>query len=223
MTTPGDQGRFAGFDVTSQQRHWDQVTAGVVLARLAPPRGLAFFDEAEVRTARSLVDVLLAQTGDPYVDVVADIDRRLARQQTDGWHYEDMPRDGEAWRQTLRHLDHDAGQRFQQEFAAVDRTRQHAVVQGVQDLMREQPGTWFGLPAARVWSLWTRYACTAFYAHPWAFNEIGFGGPAYPRGYKNLAGREPWERAEHDAQDPVPWAARTEAARRRHLDALGRP
>ena len=22
-----------------------------------------------------------------------------------------------------------------------------------------------------------------FYAHPWAWNEIGFGGPAYPRGY----------------------------------------
>ena len=36
-----------------------------------------------------------------------------------------------------------------------------------------------------VWSLWTRYACTAFYSHPWAWNEIGFAGPAYPRGYKN--------------------------------------
>ena len=28
-----------------------------------------------------------------------------------------------------------------------------------------------------VWSLWTRYASTAFYSHPWAWNEIGFGGP----------------------------------------------
>ena len=56
------------------------------------------------------------------------------------------------------------------------------LIQAVQDL---GSGDWHGLPASRVWSLWTRYACTAFYAHPWAWNEIGFPGPAYPRGYKN--------------------------------------
>ena len=67
-----------------------------------------------------------------------------------------------------------------------------------------------------------RYACTAFYAHPWAWNEIGFGGPAYPRGYKHLAlgGREPWEVAEHDADDPVPWAERADAAKTRHAAGL---
>jgi hypothetical protein len=212
LTTPGDEGRFAGYDVVGQRGHWDEVTAGVVLARLAPPRGLAFFTEQEERTARCLVDVLLAQGDGPYVDVVADIDRRLARGETDGWHYEDLPEDGEAWRQSLRNLDHDAGQRFQARFADLDRSGQQAVVQGVQG-----GDVWFGLPAARVWSLWTRYACTAFYAHPWAWNEIGFGGPAYPRGYKDLGGREPWERPEHDAADPVPWGERVEAARKRHL------
>ena len=54
---------------------------------------------------------------------------------------------------------------------------------------------WHGLPAQHVWSLWTRYACTAFYSHPTAWTEIGFAGPAYPRGYKNagLDRREPFE------------------------------
>ena len=35
----------------------------------------------------------------------------------------------------------------------------------------------------------------AFYSHPWAWNEIGFGGPAYPRGYVRLGAgqREHWE------------------------------
>ena len=42
-----------------------------------------------------------------------------------------------------------------------------------------------GRSAKHVWSLWTRYACTAFYAQPVAWAEIGFPGPAYPRGYKN--------------------------------------
>ena len=59
-----------------------------------------------------------------------------------------------------------------------------------------------------------RYACAAFYSHPWAWNEIGFGGPAYPRGYANLGldRREHWERPEHHAADPIPWVDRAEAA-----------
>ncbi len=38
-------------------------------------------------------------------------------------------------------------------------------------------------------------ACEAYYAHPWAWDEIGFGGPAYPRGYFRLENGEPepWE------------------------------
>ena len=62
---------------------------------------------------------------------------------------------------------------------------------------------WHEYDAGHVWSLWTRYACTAFYSHPWAWNEIGFGGPAYPRGYLNLGTdrREHWEVADsRDAQ-----------------------
>jgi len=58
------------------------------------------------------------------------------------------------------------------------------LVQAVQD--QASGGTWHGLPAGHVWSLWTRYACTAFYSHPSAWAEIGFPGPAYPRGYKNI-------------------------------------
>ena len=32
----------------------------------------------------------------------------------------------------------------------------------------------------------SRAILSAFYSHPWAWNEIGFGGPAYPRGYARL-------------------------------------
>ena len=40
--------------------------------------------------------------------------------------------------------------------------------------------------------------CAAYYAHPIAWNEIGFGGPASPRGYVRLDmdKRDPWEAAE---------------------------
>ena len=45
----------------------------------------------------------------------------------------------------------------------------------------------------------------AFYSHPWTWNEIGFGGPAYPRGYMALGVdfHEPWEGREAFELDPV--------------------
>ncbi len=38
----------------------------------------------------------------------------------------------------------------------------------------------------------------AYYAHPTAWSEIGWGGPASPRGYVRLDSneRDPWEAAE---------------------------
>jgi hypothetical protein len=202
--TPGGQGdRFPGFDVLGQAGTWDLVTAGVVLARLSPPPPLRFFTVAEEAVGRALVDQLLDQRGEPRVPVLEMIDGRLAEAQTDGWHYAGMPEDGQAWRDSLRALDEDAAARYGGSFPDLDWPRQAELIGAVQQLGE---GEWHGMHAARVWSLWTRYAATAFYAHPWAWNEIGFGGPAYPRGYRNLGldRREPWEVPDaHPDRDPL--------------------
>jgi hypothetical protein len=51
------------------------------------------------------------------------------------------------------------------------------------------------MPVRRFWTLMLEDCVTAYYAHPWAWDEIGFGGPAYPRGYMRLENGlpEPWE------------------------------
>jgi hypothetical protein len=215
--TPQGRGRFPGYDVLDEVDRWDDVTAGVVLARLQPVTELSFFSKEQDAIVRPLCDLLLAQDGEPRIPVVALIDVRLATQETDGWHYDDMPDDGVAWQESLLHLDTDAARVFGRNFAALTREQQAALVQDVQD--RAAAGErWYDKPASQIWSLWTRYACAAFYSHPWAWNEIGFGGPAYPRGYKNrhVGGREPFEVADHEHIDPVPFAARVERARRSH-------
>jgi hypothetical protein len=213
--TPQHRGRFPGFDVLDQADQWDDVTTGVVLSRLALPEMLSFFGPAEVGVAAPMLDLLLAQDDDPRVPVLALIDDRLARGETDGWHYDDMPEDGQAWRDSLAALNADARARHQADYAQVDRSQQARLLQDVQDLS-DRGDRWHGQMAKHVWSLWTRYACTAFYSHPWAWNEMGFSGPAYPRGYLNpgINAREKFEVSDHDPLDPVPFAQRVERARR---------
>jgi hypothetical protein len=152
------------------------------------------------------------------VPVVEMLDKRLMAGETDGWHYADMPEDSRAWRQSLAALDDEADTVYGARFSKLPLDQQAGLVQAVQDA-----DEWHGFAAKHLWSLWTRYACTAFYSHPWAWNEIGFGGPAYPRGYKNMGvdRREEWERPEIAAADPVPWADRREQALKAHQQRSG--
>jgi Gluconate 2-dehydrogenase subunit 3 len=216
--TPGGEGRFDGYDVMDQQAHWDPVTAAVVRQRTQEKRALSFFTAEEAEICRAVVDLVLANHNEPRVPVLEMIDQRLFEGVTDGWRYQDMPEDRDAWRQTLAFVDEDATAAFGTGFAACTVDQQARLVQGVQD-----SETWHGLAGGHVWSLWTRYACAAFYAHPWAWNEIGFGGPAYPRGYKvlHLGWREPWEVAERAPVDPVPWSDQVEQAKRAHEVRVG--
>lgn len=190
MTRPG---RGARSGPLSQVGTWDEATAGVVLARLGPRPPLAFFTPAEQAAATALLEHLLALWEGPAVPVLEDIDARLAARVTDGWRFAGMPDDGETWRRSLAALDKDAQLRHDgRVFAETGHGDQHRLLRHVQDL-----GTadWYGLRADRVWTLWTRYACAAFYAHPATWPETGYGGPAYPRGYLRLGRglREPWE------------------------------
>ncbi|ART70056.1 hypothetical protein BTO20_17055 [Mycobacterium dioxanotrophicus] len=217
--TPQGRGRFPDFDVLTQADKWDQVTAGVVLGRLALPTTLSFFTVEEMAIAQPLLDLLLAQDDDPKVPVLELIDSRLAAGETDGWHYDDMPADGQAWRDSLAALDGDARDHYGAGYGDLGTGKQARLLQDVQDLA-DAAEHWHGRPAGHVWSLWTRYACTAFYSHPWAWNEMGFSGPAYPRGYLNpgVNALERYEVADHRDVDPVPFAERVERARRADSD-----
>jgi len=162
-----------------------------------------FFTHDQFREAASLLDQLVGQDAEPMVPVAWMVDARLAENSTDGWHYDNMPPDRETWQDSLAALDEDARQAHGMDFAACPPMAQRALLQAIHDLDTQ---SWHGLPADRVWNVWMRYACTAFYSHPAAWNEIGFGGPAYPRGYKNahVNGLEPFEVRDVTPQhDPV--------------------
>lgn len=217
--TPGSvEKRFPGYDVLGQRKTWDQATRAVVLRRLGPPPVLRFFSASEEPTARALIDRLLAQDDEPRIPVIEMIDQRLLERRGDGYRYETMPEDSEAWHRSIEAIDVDARESFGVGFADLDVRHQMELIERVRCL----DGDWHGLPAGRLFELWMRYACDAYYSHPWAWNEIGFGGPAYPRGYKNLGigKREPWEVEERDASDPVPWTDWVEKVRAEHVAPL---
>jgi Gluconate 2-dehydrogenase subunit 3 len=202
--TPQMHGRYPDYDVLEQAGAWDEPTRAVVFARVDDVPEREFFTEAEATTLRVFCDDLLAQDSEPRIPVLAFVDAKHAAGQTEGYRYADMPPDGEAWRLVARGLDEAAGG-GPGAYAALGSDDRERILDAFSsgDL---EGGAWAELDVSRAWSVVTRDALAAFYAHPWSWNEIGFGGPAYPRGYARMGigVSEAWEGEEAIDPDPVP-------------------
>lgn len=192
---------YPGFDVMHQQDHWDEATRQLVQRRVHQIPPIRFFDANEVRILSVVVDRVMPQDDRPpeaRIPIVPWIDQRCYEHLTDGWRFDDMPPDEEAWRLGLRGIDEVARNRFDRPFVDLSADDQDAVLRTIAD--GSPPGTvWTTLNARRFWIyIVLRQICSIYYAHPTAWNEIGFGGPAYPRGYfaLNHGYPEPWEARE---------------------------
>jgi Gluconate 2-dehydrogenase subunit 3 len=201
--TPQMHGRYPDYDVLEQAGAWDEPTRTVVLARIDDVPEREFFTAAEAATLGCFCDDLLAQDSEPRIPVLAFVDAKHAAGKTEGYRYADMPADGETWRLVARGLDEAAGG-GPGAYADADAEGRARILDAFSsgDL---EGGVWAELDVSRAWSVVTRDALSVFYAHPWAWNEIGFGGPAYPRGYARMGVgvSEAWEGQEAIHPDPV--------------------
>jgi hypothetical protein len=187
--------------VLEQAGHWDEATRRVVLDRVERLPSIRLFDEREAATLGAFCDTVLAQHAEPRIPVLAMVDEKLFTNQLDGYRHADMPSDQQTWRQVARCLDEEARALRADDFASAS--------QGIRDTIvgRFAAGDleWEGFPVEKAWSVVMRMVLAAFYSHPWAWNEIGFGGPAYPRGFARLGAgqREHWETPPEFERDPV--------------------
>ena len=205
-TTPQMIGRYPDYDVLASADTWDPATREVVTERLREHGPLRFFTTEEEPTLRAFCDVATAQDSDPRIPVAEMVDDKLAAGRLDGYRYAGMPRDPDAWRLVLRGLDETARARYGRAgFAACDPQAREAIIGALAEGLLSG-GAWDELDVSRAFSVCMRAILEAFYSHPWAWNEIGYGGPAYPLGYMRLgqlAVREPRERRGASAEDPV--------------------
>jgi hypothetical protein len=202
--TPQMHGRYPDFDVLAEVDHWDEATRHVVLDRVDNVPEIRFFTSDEARTLGLFCDLLLAQDKDPRVPVLNMVDAKLFEGRLDGFRYADMPDDRETWRRVAKGLDAAARQHGSDDFVSAPWEVQRNVIQAMSEGSLHGE-VWDELPPKRAWSVLTRAILSAFYSHPWAWNEIGFGGPAYPRGYARfgVGQREEWEGAAATDVDPV--------------------
>jgi hypothetical protein len=197
-------GRYPDWDVLSQAEHWDEVTRELLFDRVENVPPFRFFDEREQRVLKAFCDTVTAQDREPRIPVLSYVDEKFHKGELDGYQFAGMPDDRDVWRIVARGLDESAAALGIDDFASASPDVQRQIVGRLANGELEG-GAWEELDVSTAWSVVTRAIMSCFYSHPWAWNEIGFGGPAYPRGYAAIGpgGTEHWEPDPAFDVDPV--------------------
>ncbi|MBV9297847.1 MAG: gluconate 2-dehydrogenase subunit 3 family protein [Verrucomicrobia bacterium] len=193
-------GYYPGFSTLNQQKFWDAATREKVLKRVNEVPPIRFFNPDEMRIMEMLAAHIVPQDDRQparRIPVVPRIDERLHKGRIPGYRFCTMPPDGDAYRLGLQAIEKMAKQSYGQPFQELSWRDQDELLQSIHDAKPKEGAEeiWNKMSVHRYWALLVQDCVEAYYAHPWAWDEIGFGGPAYPRAYMRLehGEPEPWE------------------------------
>ena len=163
-----------------------------------PNLPLRFFTDEEAELLNQLVARLLHQPDNrPPIDVVSPVDHRLAHNESDGWRYDALPADPNAWRLGLNGFQEAAQAQFGRAFTQLDGPQQDELIgqmqQGTALYLSLTP-----LQSKRFFEDMLAELVSLYFSHPLAQEEIGYVGmadkPRWDRvGLNELEEREPKE------------------------------
>ncbi|MET3552854.1 gluconate 2-dehydrogenase subunit 3 family protein [Burkholderia sp. 567] len=197
--------RYSRYDVLAKRDtpSWNDATRRAIDARLrvaaAAPRHL---DAERFATLTALCARIVPQphggVGVGVVPTAALLDARLASDEGDGYRDARLPPLRAAWQIGLAALDAMARHAHDRPFASLDGNDADALLHTVQQgrIDPKVESAWAGMDPRTFFAKRVLMdLCGAYYSHPFAWNEIGFGGPASPRGYVRMDfnRRDPWE------------------------------
>jgi hypothetical protein len=168
----------------------DQVTEAtrqVLTERLTrPAQQPAFFSADEFALLQAICARLIPQESQlPLIDIAGGIDERLSANKANGWRYDTMPTDGEAYRLGLQGILESSQLMFQESFQNLIGEQQDKVLKAIQE--QNAPGSiWQTLPSNRFFEELLAEAVENYYSHPVAQEEIGYVGMADAPGWQRI-------------------------------------
>lgn len=163
-------------------------TRAALQARLdAPLYEPQYLDGATYELLRAVAARFFPQPDRPDtpIELAAAVDQRLFNGDSDGWRYDALPPDREAYKLGLGGISTSAELLFGQPFLALSDEQKDQVLTAVQQATA--PGDiWQTLPAVRFFEELLAELTEIYYAHPLAQEEIGYVGMADVPGWHHL-------------------------------------
>ncbi|MGG2197788.1 gluconate 2-dehydrogenase subunit 3 family protein [Paenibacillus validus] len=187
--------RYPSYDVMSQRHEWDEHTRRIVLDRLQTGGGYTFLTAVEAENLRAWCCLLLDDERPEIIQFVLDhIDTKM----NSGQESQRKPGEPPApalVRNGLQALDSACQRLHTKRFFHMDQEQKKQIMHAISQGDGSPPDIWRSIPQQAWFQKLLTLAIDGYYSHPEVWSEIGYGGPAYPRGYvrMNPDVPDPWE------------------------------
>lgn len=194
----GFRPRYPDYDVLDKwdSQSWNDQTRAVIEERLDHVPQRKFFPPEQWALLEAIAARIIPQPDrEEPIPIVPRIDKMLSENRGPGYRYADMPSMRETWSRGLDAIEAESRERFGLPFVELPESDRDSLLRAVQSGAVES-AAWAELPPKRFFgSFLLKQIVSVYYEHPDAWSEIGFGGPASPRGYvrHGLDERDPWE------------------------------
>lgn len=175
---------------------WDSTTKEIVKKRLGPFPQNKFFSSKE-----AIYISIIAQhiTYDDRENIIAWIvhhfDKKLYSQIGEGQRKPTTPPEKKLIRDGLRALDRVSKLVYKKDFGSLKKDEQVQILDQLAEGTAPQVPDWSNVPQKELFKKLSTTIVSAYYSHPDIWSEIGYPGPAYPRGYIRIELNitDPWE------------------------------
>lgn len=187
---------YPDYDVMREEDAWDDHTQEIVRKRLGPHPPLRFLAHGEAETLTALAAALVDDVrGEIIAYVISEIDHGLAAGIGESQRKPGVPPQADLLRRGLAAIEEEARRSYGGLSPMLTPDQRRELLGRVQREEMPANGAWRGLPQKEFFQKLLGLVVEAYYSHPAVWSEIGYGGPAYPRGYVRveLGLADPWE------------------------------
>jgi len=190
------QSRYPSFHVLNEADSWDEHTQTIVNTRLSSPLEYDFLQAKEAEMLFVICGILVDDPSAvvlPYV--VYHFDQTLNNSPGEGQRKVGVPKESDLVRLGLEALEKSAQNHYMKAFSALDAALQNQLLQEISGGQALPSSDWSGVPQQPFFQKLLSLTIDAYCSHPAVWSEIGYAGPAYPRGYvrAGLGQLDPWE------------------------------
>ncbi|KIL38815.1 hypothetical protein SD70_23805 [Gordoniibacillus kamchatkensis] len=188
--------KYPTYDVMEQQEHWDEHTRSIVSSRLVREHGYRFLTTVEAETLRAWCPLLVDDTRADIIQyVLCHIDETLEKNKGESQRKPGVPPERELLRSGLKAMEQAALSAHGRNFFHLDEETRRKLLTELSQADAEPSSVWNGVPQKELFGKVLALTVESYYSHPTVWSEIGYGGPAYPRGYvrTNIGQLDPWE------------------------------
>ncbi|WJH33678.1 gluconate 2-dehydrogenase subunit 3 family protein [Paenibacillus sp. CC-CFT747] len=190
------QTHYPSYNVMREEDAWDDHTQRIVNSRLSVSSDFQFLTQEEAETLTVLCGLLMNDDSPEVLSfVVRHIDHTLSSSAGEGQRQQGVPTAKVLIRQGLQALDSCAKEGHAVSFLKLDQAGQKRMLEEISAGSAEPSRAWSSAPQQAFFQKLLNLTVESYCSHPKIWSEIGYGGPAYPRGYvrTQIGQLDPWE------------------------------